>query len=366
MRKGSTPLAGLLCAAICAVVASGAATSTGFEDVRPGQSLAFPRDHGSHPGFRTEWWYVTGWLETEDGKPLGFQVTFFRSAQDIDPANPSAFAARQVMIAHAMLADPERGELQTAQRIGREALGLAGAATHDLHAWLGDWSMQREGSIVNVNIPAPDFTLALELTPQRPPVLNGEAGYSRKGPAEHSASWYYSIPQLKVGGTVRHQGIERTVNGLAWLDHEWSTAYLEPGADGWDWVGLNFDDGGSLMAFRIRDAHGEALWAGATLTDGRGNVRSLAPGEVTFQPRREWTSARTGYRWPVAWTVRAGEHELQVEPLMDDQENDMRLTTGAVYWEGAVRVRGRGPGGREVSGKGFLELTGYGEPLSLR
>lgn len=270
------------------------------------------------------------------------------------------------MIAHATLADPGRGRLETAQRIGREALGLAGAATHDLHAWIGDWDMKREGAILSVDIPGPDFTLALELALDREPVLNGRSGYSRKGPGARSASWYYSIPHVKVTGTVNQRGIERSVTGLAWLDHEWSSAYLEPGAQGWDWVGLNLDDGGSLMAFRIRDPGGEALWAGATLTDSRGVVRSLPPEAVRFESRRQWTSPRTGYRWPVAWSVQAGDYALRVEPLMDDQENDMRLTTGAVYWEGAVRVKGTGPDGREVSGKGFLELTGYGEPLKLR
>lgn len=361
MRHRRSPWFAMLLA-----VLSGAASQAGFEDPEPGRAFDFPRDHGSHPGFRTEWWYVTGWLDDGSGKPLGFQVTFFRSAQYIDPGNPSSFAARQVMIAHATLAEPGHGELVTAQRIGREALGLAGSSDQDLHAWIDDWSLQREGGTVRARIPAREFTLSLDLAVDHPPVLNGDAGFSRKGPGERSASWYYSIPQVKVSGSVRRGNTERPVTGLAWIDHEWSSAYLEKGAVGWDWVGINLDDGGSVMAFRIRGANGEPLWAGATIADGQGRVRSMAPEEVSFQARRAWTSPDTGYGWPVAWSVRAGDYKLEVDPLMDHQENDTRLTTGAVYWEGAVTAKGSGPDGTAVSGRGFLELTGYGEPLKLR
>ena len=152
------------------------------------------------------------------------------------------------------------------------------------------------------------------------------------------------------------------MHGEAWLDHEWSSEYLEDGAVGWDWIGINFTDGGALMAFRIRGAGNESRWAGGTLRDAGGGRRILAPDEVRFEPLREWTSPRTGTRYPVEWHIRAGARQLDLEPLMDDQENDTRLSTGAVYWEGAVRAL---ESDRPV-GRGYLELTGYADPLRLR
>ncbi len=330
--------------------------------VVPGYSLAFPRDHGSHPDFRTEWWYSTGWLRTARGARVGFQITFFRSRQAIADANPSAFAPRQILIAHAAISDPLRGRLQKDQRIARAGFDLAQAREGDAAVWIDQWALTRASGAWHIAAPAEEFTLMLTLSPTQPPMLNGESGYSRKGPAPAAASYYYSLPHLSVAGDIVRDGRREAVTGEAWLDHEWSSEYLEPEAAGWDWIGLNLDDGAALMAFRIRDRHGGVRWAGGTLRAADGTTRHFAPGDISFDPQRRWRSPRTAIEYPVEWSVRAGDIAFALTPLMDDQESDTRATTGAIYWEGAVRA---GKGGREI-GRGYLELTGYGEALLLR
>jgi len=345
-----------------AVVAVLAAVASAASPVVPGYRLAFPRDHGSHPDFRTEWWYATGWLRTAQGTPVGFQITFFRSRQAIADANPSAFAPRQILIAHAALSDPARGRLWKDQRIARAGFGLAQAQEGDAQVWLDGWRLGRERGAWRIEAPAGEFALALTLAPTQSPMLNGESGYSRKGPTAAAASYYYSLPHLIVAGDIVRDGRREAVTGEAWLDHEWSSEYLEPGAAGWDWIGLNLDDGAALMAFRIRDRRGGVRWAGGTLRTADGATRHFAPGEISFNPQRRWRSPRTAIDYPVEWSVRAGDIAFTLTPLMDDQESDTRATTGAIYWEGAVRA---GKGGREI-GRGYLELTGYGEALMLR
>ena len=322
--------------------------------------LTFPRDHASHPQFRTEWWYATGWLRGAAEDPLGFQITFFRTRRK-DDGNPSAFAPRQIMIAHAALSDPRAGRLAHAERVARAGFGLAGADDTRALAWVDNWSFAQEAGGFRVRVPARDFTLDLTLAPTQPPLLNGANGVSRKGRDPAAASYYYSLPHLVVSGTLVRGADTQFVAGSAWLDHEWSASYVETGAVGWDWIGINADDGGALMAFRMRDAAGGARWAGATWRSRNGTTRVFNPDEVSFTARRDWRSPRSGVRYPVVFDVKAGEFEIALEPLFDDQEIDVRRTTGTIYWEGAVRaMRGGKPFGR-----GYLELTGYWKPLKL-
>ena len=228
----------------------------------PGGTLAFPRDHGSHPAYRTEWWYVTGWVRDGDGRDLGVQVTFFRTRPNVAEANPSAFAPRQILFAHAAIADPEFGRLRHDQRASRAMFELAGAEEATTRTWIGDWSLALDGETYRARIPAREFALDLAFAATQPPLLQGQGGYSRKGPLPRHASWYYSRPQLEVSGNVTIGGRPRPVSGHAWLDHEWSSEYMADAAVGWDWLGINLDDGGALMAFRMRDRDGRALWAG--------------------------------------------------------------------------------------------------------
>ncbi|HYE40874.1 MAG TPA: carotenoid 1,2-hydratase [Ramlibacter sp.] len=340
------------------LAAQACAAAPSFAPVTPGQPLVFPRDFGAHPAFKTEWWYVTGWLRTADGKPLGFQVTFFRSATGLARDNPSRFAARQLVIGHAALSDPAAGRLLHDQRSAREGFGLASARVGDTDIRLDDWTMRREaGGAYRVRLRARDFSFDLRLAPTQPVLVQGEGGFSRKGPNPAQASYYYSEPQLAVTGTTSRGA----VTGHAWLDHEWSSEALDPQAAGWDWVGLNLDDGSALMAFQIRDRQGGKLWAHATLRDAAGRVTRFAPGDVVFTPRAHWRSPRTNAKYPVATELRTGQAAWQIKPMQDDQELDSRRSTGAVYWEGAVTVERDG----KRAGQGYLEMTGYVDPIQL-
>jgi predicted secreted hydrolase len=366
--------------AACGLAASAPVPADpGYAPVVPGVQLRFPEDFGSHPSFRTEWWYVTGWLTTAGGESLGFQITFFRTKPAIDASNPSAFAARQLLIAHCAISDPARGRLWHDQRVRRAGFDLAEAATGDTDVWIDRWALRRAPGDGNgptgasgasgasgsyaVDVDAEELSMQLRLAVTQAPLLNGDSGLSRKGPAAQSASYYYSVPHLTVTGRVSRGGRPaETVGGEAWLDHEWSSEYLDAAAVGWDWTGINLDDGGALMVFRIRDSNGGTHWAGGTLRDAAGRTQVLSPADIQLTPRRSWTSPRTGVVYPVAWRLRAGPREFELEPLMNDQENDTRLSTGAIYWEGAVRAFES----HRLAGRGYLELTGYAEPLRLR
>ncbi|RQS68657.1 carotenoid 1,2-hydratase [Burkholderia sp. Bp8963] len=367
-----------------AALALGSGASAGTPDypqVVNGRAFAFPRDYGAHPRYRTEWWYATGWLQTASSHALGFQVTFFRSRPSLDDANPSRFAPSQLLFAHVALSDPRVGRLQHDQRAARTGFGLADASETDTDAHLGDWSFRRDANgHYRVSIATPDFTFAFTMRPSQPVLLNGSSGYSRKGPLAGEASYYYSEPWLHVTGTLLlrdgRYGQTETVRGRAWLDHEWSSAPLDDNAVGWDWIGIDLDDGGAVMAFVIRDNAGRKLWAGGTLRDRDGNTRALSPERVRFTPLRWWRSPHTDARYPVAMRVDAGDMRLLLTPLMDDQELDSRASTGAVYWEGAVtafeapRREPETSNGNEARagrklGLGYLELTGYLRRLDL-
>ena len=332
-----------------------------YPTVTPNYQLQFPRDHGSHPQFRTEWWYITGWIKKPDGADLGIQVTFFRVRPGLSESGTSQFAPRQLVFAHAALADAKTGRLLHDQRSARAGFGLAEAKEGRTEVWIDDWSLKQTGAGYRAKIASREFDYALDFKPTQPILLQGERGVSRKGPRAGEASYYYSQPHLAVSGTLSVKGEKLAVSGTAWLDHEWSSQYLAKETVGWDWVGLNFSDGGALMAFRMRDKEGRTYWAGGAYRDGSGRVRVFKPGEVSFTPLRRWRSPRTQAEYPVAMRVRAGDLDFALEPVMDDQELDSRASTGAIYWEGAVRVRGAGP----AQGFGYLELTGYWRPLRL-
>lgn len=350
---------GLLVALAGVAIASPAATT--YPVVRPGVVLRFPADHGAHPAFRTEWWYVTGWLRTEAGEDLGFQVTFFRTRPPVDEANPSRFAARQVLFAHAALSDPATGRLLHGERAAREGFGLAAARTGDADIGIRDWSLRRalDGRWAT-RVAADGFALALDFKPTQSPLPQGSGGYSRKGPKPEQASYYYSIPHLRVAGQVRRGDRLVAVTGEAWLDREWSSDYLAPQAQGWDWTGLNFDDGSALMAFRIRRKGGGTLWAGGALRRPDGATTAFGPRDVAFQPLATWRSGATGATYPVSQevSIRLDGRIVRwhLTPMFAAQELDARRGGLPVYWEGAVRTQG---------GRGYLELTGYDRALRM-
>ena len=352
--------AGLL---VLGLASAPSATHAGpdYPPVRHGVPLVFPADTGAHPDYRSEWWYVTGWVTDEQGAERGFQVTFFRVRTGIGEENPSRFAPRQIILAHAAVSDPAEGRLLHAERSERALEPLAGTAIGHTRAWAGDWTIEWDKDHYRSRVHSESMAFDLRFDPSGPPVLNGEHGFSQKAPDAKHASYYYSRPQLAVSGTLRVRSDSHQVQGRAWLDHEWSSEYLPPGARGWDWIGINLNDGGSLMAFRMRDADGQALWSAGTLRSGTGTTSSLRPEQLGFTPQRRWRSPRTGTEYPVEWEIRVDGRRLRLLPLLDDQELDGSRSTGAVYWEGAVRLL---DGEREI-GRGYLEMTGYGERLQM-
>ncbi len=344
------------------IAAMGAQAQVAFAPVVPGKPLSFPADYGAHPDFKTEWWYVTGWLQRPDGKPLGFQVTFFRSRTGAANANPSKFAARQLIVAHAAISDPALGHLVHDQKSGRQGFDLNYARSGITDLKLDDWNMRRGADgVYLVSIKSRELQLELTLAPSGPPLPQGDNGYSQKGPQVKNASYYYSEPQLKVAGTAGAAGVPVKVTGTAWLDHEWSSEALDPAAQGWDWVGANLADGSALMAFQIRAKAGGKLWAHAVVRDAGGKVTQFGANAVSFTPRSLWKSPATGAVYPVATTIATGATSWRLTPLQNDQELDSRRSTGAVYWEGAVTVERDG----QPAGHGYLEMTGYAKPMTL-
>ncbi len=341
----------------------------------PPRTLRFPRDFGSHPELRTEWWYITGHARAGSGtaaREVGFQVTFFRTRVDEAQTLRSAFAAKQLVVVHAAVTDLQGRRLWHDQRIARAAMGVAGASEADTALRLRDWSLVRDGGDGSYRaiVEAADFGFDLRFRPTQPVLLQGDAGLSRKGPEPDQASYYYSEPQLETSGRLRLAGRDFDVAGTAWLDHEWSEALLHPDAAGWDWIGMNLDDGSALTAFEVRKKTGGALWSGGSFRKGAGpgdaakvgDPRVFAPNEVAFEPLRRWQSPVTRARYPVEWAVRTPAGRFRVRALLDDQELDSRGASDAIYWEGLSELLdARGA----AVGRGYLEMTGYAAPLRL-
>jgi predicted secreted hydrolase len=345
----------------------------GADAVMPRRALSFPRDHGAHPDVRTEWWYATGWLSDLAGAPprFGFQVTFFRSRTGLAQDNPSRFAARQLLFAHAAVSDLSASRLRHAQRIARwsgdpdaAASPRAAAAVHTTRVHLGAWRLARDDGgayRAEVHDDGARFSLQLLLTPTQPLLLQGQAGWSAKGPGAEHASHYYSQPQLGVQGRLSQDGVTRSVQGRGWLDHEWSQALLPPGAVGWDWIGMNLDDGSALTAFQLRRADGSPVWAGGSFRAAGQAARIFANEEVQFTGSAPWTSPATRARYPTRWRIQTPVGTFDVQAQFEAQELDGGASTGAVYWEGLSSLKR----GDQRVGWGYLEMTGYAAPLRL-
>lgn len=330
--------------------------------------LVFPRDYGAHPEFRTEWWYLTGWLGS-DPDAIGFQVTFFRSRTQHSSDNPSRFAPTQLLFAHAALAIPAEGKLRHAEAAGR--VGTAGAAfsTTDTQLRLANWTMERtENDHYQFYIPADTFTLHLEAIPSQLPILRGNQGFSAKGPSTELASHYYSRPQLNVTAQIEIKDTSSRskknsaikYSGVGWLDHEWSSSLLMPGAVGWDWIGINLLDGGSIMAFRIRDETGKTLFSEWDRRDPKGRALERYTNAV-WEAIGQWRSPRSLANYPAGFLIRAGNQEFRLQTLMQNQEVDARASTGGFYYEGAVEMSRN----KVIIGRGYLELTGYSQAVKL-
>lgn len=343
-----------------------------YPPVKP-RRLEFPRDFGAHPGYRSEWWYLTGCLDAPSSDAqqprLGIQLTFFRVRPPIDPENPSRFAAHQLVLAHAAIADPRRGALLHEERIARAGFGIAEVSNADTDIEIERWGLVREraNGVYRGRAQGAQFTLEVTATPTQVPLLQGEGGFSRKGPSDAApaaASYYYSEPQLALQARVSVDGSDRTLRGRGWLDHEWTSTLLPSRAIGWDWVGFNLDDGSALTAFRIRHgaegSRNEVAYAYASLrTPGR-PLQVFDTSQVRFEPLQHWMSPRTRGSYPVAQRIQVGARRFETRPWMPDQELDARASSGIAYWEGASDLVESG----RMVGRGYLELTGYAGAVS--
>ncbi len=355
-------------------VALALATTFGSKFVAPANAgttapaLTFPRDYGAHPDSRIEWWYVTGALEAA-ARVWGFQITFFRAATGLGGAEASRFEASQLVFAHAAVTDFKQARLRHDQRIARRGFGIAETSSDDTALLLRGWRLDREAASgpgryrAIATSETGGFRLDLVLEATQALLLQGAAGVSQKGPRTEQSSRYYSEPQLAVHGTL---GLDRAptlaVTGRAWLDHEWSDTLLDAGAVGWDWIGMNLDDGSALMAFRVRRADGTTLWAGGSHRAPDAEARIFGAGEVAFSAGRRWASPATKAVYPVEWSLDTPVGRFAIKALLDDQELDSRASTGAIYWEGLSQLHDAD--GKSI-GRGYLEMTGYAGRLRL-
>ncbi|MES1242613.1 MAG: lipocalin-like domain-containing protein [Acidobacteriota bacterium] len=327
----------------------------GYAKALEPRPFRFPEDHGPHPDFRTEWWYYTGNLATREGRQLGFQLTFFRSAlaPEMVP-RASEWASRQAYLAHFTVTDVAGKRFHSFERWNRGALGLAGAQGNPFRVWLEDWSAEAAGEAMRLRAVEDGVAIDLVLQPGKPPTLQGDRGLSQKSPEPGNASYYYSLTRMPAAGTVRLGDERFEVAGLAWMDREWSTSSLGPDQVGWDWFALQLSDGRDLMIYqlRLRDGRADPSSSG-TVIGPRGETRHLDRSGFQLQALDHWQSPRSGASYPSGWRLRipSEQIDLRIEPLLADQELDVSFR----YWEGAVRIEG------SSQGRGYVEMTGYSE-----
>jgi predicted secreted hydrolase len=344
-----------------------------FHKVEGPCGLDFPEDHGPHPDYRSEWWYYTGNLRSAAGRPFGYQLTIFRyqtgpsGDREQWPQPASAWRAQQIFIAHAAVTDVQTGNHRQAQAAARGALGMAGAeyVKKGTSIFVGKYSIDISGLNHLLRAVAPDFGFDLRLAPQKQLVLHGDQGYSRKGSTPSKASCYYSYTRLSTQGNVTINGQSIPVNGLSWMDHEFSTAPLDAELVGWDWFSLQLSNRSELMLYFLRHADGRHDPASSgTFVDAAGKQTFLAKTAITIETLQTWRSPHSQGRYPCAWQVKIPKLnlELHIQTQVADQEMRTRATTGVVYWEGNVKASGI-LSEQAVSGQGYVELTGYAEPF---
>jgi predicted secreted hydrolase len=325
----------------------------------PGWKYEFPRDHFAHPEFKTEWWYFTGNLVAEDGREFGFQLTFFRQGVRRGQKGDTRFAVDDIKLAHFAVTDISGKKFRFAQKVSRGSFGEAGFSDGERIAWIDDWTLRLDGpGRFRLEARDKDFALALDLRAAKEPVFHGENGVSQKSAGEGRASHYYSFTRLAAEGTVTLGGREIAVKGWSWFDQEWATNQLTENQTGWDWLSLQFEDNTELMLFQIRlKDGGRDPFSHGTWIDADGKAYPVKNEDFDLVPGRVWRSGESGGDYPVEWTLRIPELdlELKVTAAMDAQELILQPIS---YWEGSVRGEGTRDG-QAVRGRGYLEMTGY-------
>ena len=335
-----------------------------FKPLDPKQNLSFPRDHGSHDDARVEWWYVTGQLETSSGRRLGYQLTFFRTGIADEPrgARASAFAARDLFLAHFARTDAAARTFRFAERIHRTGVGAAFAREDRLSVANEDWRLEEVGGRLVLFAEGGGEEVSLVLTPEKPPVVHGEGGLSRKGLESDAVSRYVSLTRLRSEGWWTAGDKSEAVTGLSWFDHEWGSGSIGKDIAGWDWFALHLLDGRDLMLYRMRGAAGPPTpFSSGTLVERDGRATPLGASDFTIEETARWKSPRSGATYPARWILRVPRAGVaaEVAPLVKDQELVTEKSTRVTYWEGACDVTA--PGGTVPLGRAYAEMTGYAE-----
>ena len=367
--------AGRLLACVCA---GGVLSATSVESqdaplpewrfAAPGYLLEFPRDHAAHPDYKIEWWYYTGNLRAANGRRFGYQLTFFRVGVDREPVNPSRWAVRDLYMAHLAVTDVERDRHLVAERLNRAGVGWAGARRETLEVWNEDWRAVLDGTAHRLDARSDDGAIRIDLRLEATaaPVLHGRSGFSQKGAEPGNASYYYSLTRLVTRGTLVLDGERFEVEGASWMDHEFGSSFLEPSHAGWDWFSIQLDDGTDLMVYTLRRRDGSRDPRSiATMVSSTGTTH-LPSDDYRLAPGRRWTSPSSGAAYPVEWRIAVPGFEISLDVVaaVDAQELLTDRSTGVIYWEGVIDVRGTHDG-VPVTGAGYLEMTGYaGPPMS--
>jgi len=349
-----------------------------FTEAHEGYRYQFPRDHGSHDRFRTEWWYYTGNLTTKDGRAFGYQLTFFR--RGIPPHQvetlPSKWSITQLYLAHFAVSDLKKGRFHYVEKLSRAALGKAGAEADRLHVWIDRWRAEAlEPEIAGTTAGAQmleasegDLAVMLTVMPAKPLVIHGAGGISRKGTESGQSSHYYSWTSLATTGRIMIGGESFEVTGTSWMDHEFGSADLSPELIGWDWFSLQMADRTEIMLYRLRRADGSAHpVSSGTFVDRQGAAHPLSLQDFTLEPITFWTSPVSKARYPQQWRLSVPSRNLSLEliPRMAEQELRTERSTQVTYWEGAIEATGTVEG-HPIKGKGYMELTGYAERFSKK
>ena len=371
MRMTTAGLLFVLILAGGSVAADPAATS--FRLAEADYRYEFPRDHGAHEAFRTEWWYYTGHLETAEGRRFGFELTFFRRGIPPDQVetHPSRWSVDQLYLAHLAVTDVTGQRFHFRDRISRAGLGKAGADATHLHVWLDQWKAEAAGQTGDrqtLDAKADGIALSLTLDPVRPPVVHGERGISKKGPAAGQASHYYSFTRLKTAGTLTLGTETYRVTGTSWMDHEFGSADLSADLVGWDWFSIQLADNRELMIYRLRHADGSSdIASSGTLVFPDGRTQHLSASDIQLTTLDTWTSPTSKATYPSRWQVSIPSLglSLKLTPLLADQELRTTRSTQVTYWEGAVAAEGT-ERDQAIKGQGYIELTGYAERIEKK
>ena len=357
-------IAGLACAVwLVSTVPANQTSATEFRPALPGYQFRFPHDHGTHNDFQTEWWYYTGHLQAQNGKTFGFQLTFFRRAAAPEAAgrNPSRWSIRHLYFAHFALTDEGERRFHFTEKISRAGIGKAGADTGRLGVWIDDWRVQADGDAHVLQAQAEGIALSLRLTPEKPPVIHGADGISRKGKGPGESSHYYSFTRMRTEGTLVLGRTVFPVTGLSWMDHEFGSNQLGREQVGWDWFSLQLADSTELMVYQIRRRDGSVEpVSGGTWIRADGAAVPLPRDAIVIDVLDRWQSPQSGSRYPGRWRISVPSLRLMAEvtPTISNQELITRHSTQVTYWEGSVTITGEREG-RPVSGLGYAELTGY-------